>query len=624
MTNTGTRPLRPFSSGPLLSTTPLERLTTLFTFVLSVLIFIATTIAGPSSAAAGQNDDSRRIVRRDLDHDGRVDQVAHYDARGKLRLLEVDSNGNGVMDRFQHYEGAEMKRVEGDLDDDGRIDIKDYYDKGRRQRQERLSPDGQVRQRAIFDEADNPLSVSQDTTTDGHLDTEWQYERGEIVTALRDTDGDGRTDIWNAYDKGKSVRIQVDQDGDGQPDESVIFDEGTDENDDTTQDGGTIPDGGIIVDDEDRIDADDPPRQNEGSGVGATAAAAPDDARAPSTERILRQDRNNDGRPDVTTWMAAGAPRRQVQDTNFDGRDDLFYTFDEAGLLAKAEVDTRHDGKISLIRTYVGERPIKDRLDSNNDGHLDTVVDYEDGRMVHQSRDQNQDGRPDILFWFDRDEHRRKVESDSDFDGRFDTRYFYTQGDLREMERDSDGNGIVEMRIFYKERKKQKLISDKNQDGRFETTQWYAVSGWDQVVEIDRDQNGFAEVRTYYLKNRPARREQDRNADGLLERIEWLDPALSVSDHRDWPPGEGVANIIWPVSDVGQPYTKTWDSDHDGRSDIWEYYSGQRLIARMEDRNRDGRQDLWEQYAPAGDRSVLIERRLDENFDGVPDEGSLE
>jgi antitoxin component YwqK of YwqJK toxin-antitoxin module len=543
--------------------------------------------AGPQKAAG-------RIVRKDLDHDGRVDQVAHYDARGKLQLLEVDSNGNGVLDRFQHYEGAEMTRVEGDLDDDGKIDVKDYYEKGRRRRQERLGPNGQVRQRALFDEADKPLSVAQDTTTDGRLDTEWQYKRGEIVTARRDTDGDGQTDIWNAYENGQAVRIQVDKDKDGQPDDELIY------------------------------DAEGNPLPGEASDTDAETMASAGGAPSPSTERILRQDRNSDGRTDVTTWIAAGVRRRQTQDTNFDGRDDLFYTFNEAGLLAKAEVDTRHDGKINLIRIFADGHPLKDQLDSNNDGLLDTIVDYDGGRMVHQTRDENQDGRPDIQFWFDQEERRRKVESDSDFDGRIDTRYFYSQGELRQMERDSDGNGIPEMRILYKQRKKKKLLSDKNQDGHFETTQWYDVAGWDQVVEVDRDRDGFAEIRTYYLADHPSRREQDRNADGRLERIEWLDPVGGITDHRDWPVSQGVANIIWPVGDEGRPFTKTRDSDRDGRPDIWEHYSGQRLVARMMDRNQDGRQDLWELYAPGEDRSVLIEKRLDENFDGVPDESALD
>lgn len=574
--------LRPFSEGAL-------------SHSLRGLLLLTIALCLPALATAS----AERIVRKDLDQDGHVDQVAHYDASGKLLLLELDSNGNGVMDRFQHYEGPELTRVEGDLDDDGQIDVKDFYEKGRRRHQEQIGPNGKVRQRAHFDDQDKPLSVAQDTTTDGRLDTEWQYERGQIVTARHDTDGDGQTDIWNTYHKGKAVSLQVDKDKDGRPDSQITIDaEGSAHNETAIS---TLTSGAATPSTE-------------------VAKAVAD---ALSAERILRQDRNNDGKPDVTTWMAAGIRKRQTQDTNFDGRDDLTFTFNAKGLLAKAEVDTRHDGKINLIRTFDGETPLKDRLDSDNDGHLDTTVEYEKGRMVRQSRDKNQDGQPDIVFWFDRQEQRRKVESDSDFNGSIDTRYFYENGDLRRMDRDGDGNGTPEIRLFYRHKEKKKLLNDKDQDGHFETIQWYAVAGWEQVVEVDRNGDGFAEARTYYQDGRPARREQDDDGDGRLEQIEWIDMDKRVSDRREWPRGEAEAalNILWPVDDTGRPHAKARDKNGDGQPDNWEHFSNQRLVARMQDRNFDGRPDTWELYAPDGH---LLEKRLDDDFDGVPDTSSLQ
>lgn len=562
-------------------------------FGLAGLLLLTATITLPAAAS------NERIVRKDLDQDGHVDQVAHYDARGKLLLVELDSNGNGIMDRFQHYEGPELTLVEGDLNDDGQIDVKDFYEKGRRRHQEQLGPKGKVRQRADFDDQDKPLSVAQDTTTDGRLDTEWKYERGKIVTAQHDTDGDGMTDIWNAYHDGKAVSAQVDKDKDGRPDGEITIDSAA-----TPMGGASINEVGL------------PTLRSD-----ATAAAT-DVANGATAERILRQDRNNDGQPDVTTWLVAGIRTRQTQDTNFDGRDDLTFTFDTKGLLAKAEVDTRHDGKINLIRTFDGEAPLKDRLDSDNDGRMDTTVDYANGRMVRQARDNNQDGQPDLMFWFDRDEQRRKVESDSDFNGSIDTRYFYEDGDLRQMDRDGDGNGVPEMRLFYRDKEKKKLLNDKDQDGHFETIQWYAVAGWEQVVEVDRDGDGFAETRTYFQDGHPARREQDNNADGQLDRVEWLDIDKRVTDRRDWrPPAEGALNIIWPVDDTGHPHAKASDRNGDGHPDTWEHFSNQRRVARLEDRNHDGRPDVWEVYAPDGH---LMEKRLDDDYDGVPDTSTLE
>lgn len=577
------------------------------TRVLTGILLLWIALSQPTVASA------ERIVRKDLDQDGHVDQVAHYDTRGKLLLLELDSNGDGIMDRFQHYKGPELTRVEGDLDNDGKIDIKDFYEKGRRRLQEQLGPNGKVRQRARFDDQDNPLSVAQDTTTDGRLDTEWLYEHGQIVTAQHDSDGDGKADIWNAYRNGKAVSAQVDKDNDGQPDSEITIDVEA-----TPTEAGSIE--GVSVEgasiEEASTTAGGPSTLRSENNT-----APPDLTNADTAERILRQDRNNDGRPDVTTWLVAGVRKRQTQDTNFDGRDDLTFTFNAEGLLAKAEVDTRHDGKINLIRTFDGEVPLNDRLDSNNDGHLDTTVDYEKGRMVRQTRDKNEDGQPDLLFWFDRQEQRRKVESDSDFNGSIDTRYFYEDGDLRQMDRDGDGNGVPELRIYYRDKEKIKLLNDKDQDGRFETIQWYAVAGWEQVVEVDHDEDGFAEERTYFQDGRPARREQDGNADGLLERVEWLNGDKGVSDRRDWPPGEGVLNTIWPVDDTGQPYAKASDSNGDGQADTWEHFSNQQRVARLVDRNADGRPDAWEIFAPDGH---LVEERLDDDYDGVPDTGTFQ
>jgi 5-hydroxyisourate hydrolase-like protein (transthyretin family) len=583
------------ASGASLKTLLRHRVAALKVGLLALLL-----AATPPALAAAE-----RTIRKDIDQDGRADQIAHYDADGGLLLLEVDSNKDGVMDRFQHYKGPELTRVEGDLDHDGLVDIKDYYEKGRRYRQEQLDRRGRIRQRALFDEDDNPLTVARDTTTDGRLDTEWQYKAGEIVTARRDADGDGQTDIWNAYDAGKPVSTRVDHDGDGQPDDEVRL-------------GDEVRHGEAVG-----YDAAGRPL-DQGSPQADSVSVAPHRQSTDTVERIHRLDRNNDGRPDVTTWLDGDIRRRQVQDTNFDGRDDLFFTFDEKGLPAKAEADTRHDGRINLIRIFAGELPLKDRLDTDNDGRLDTVVEYEEGRMVRQTRDKNQDGRPDLHFWFDRNGQRRKAESDSDFDGSIDTRYFYTADTLQKLERDSDGDGVPEMRLFYHGKGKRKLLSDKDRDGHFETIQWYAVAGWEQVIEEDRNRDGFAERRTYYLEGRPARREQDRNADGRMERVEWLNAAKQVTDRRDWPAGDGIANIIWPVGDDGRPYERTRDENANGRTDTWEYYSAQRLVARVKDRNHDGRPDSWALFAPSEDSVTLIEKRSDDDYDGVPDTGTLE
>ena len=44
--------------------------------------------------------------------------------------MELDSDGDGHMDRFQYYEDEQVTRVESDTNLNGRIDTWEYYQKG--------------------------------------------------------------------------------------------------------------------------------------------------------------------------------------------------------------------------------------------------------------------------------------------------------------------------------------------------------------------------------------------------------------------------------------------------------------------------------------------------------------
>ena len=48
------------------------------------------------------------VVRRDMDKDGKIDQIAHFDRRGKLIRFKIDSDADGFMDRFQYYEKEQI------------------------------------------------------------------------------------------------------------------------------------------------------------------------------------------------------------------------------------------------------------------------------------------------------------------------------------------------------------------------------------------------------------------------------------------------------------------------------------------------------------------------------------
>ena len=80
------------------------------------------TIFLPATARA-----ENRIVKRDTNEDGKIDQIAHFTEDGKISKLEIDNNGDGTMDRFQYYENEEIIRAERDDDYDRRVDTWDYF-----------------------------------------------------------------------------------------------------------------------------------------------------------------------------------------------------------------------------------------------------------------------------------------------------------------------------------------------------------------------------------------------------------------------------------------------------------------------------------------------------------------
>jgi len=106
----------------------------LFLIMLIIAVFCITFLPGQIWA-------KEDIVKRDTDEDGKIDQIALFDKRGKLVRLESDSNADEIMDRFQHYEDEQIKRVERDTNYDQKIDIWDYFEAGKRIRHERASKD---------------------------------------------------------------------------------------------------------------------------------------------------------------------------------------------------------------------------------------------------------------------------------------------------------------------------------------------------------------------------------------------------------------------------------------------------------------------------------------------------
>ena len=106
------------------------------------------------------------LVKQDTDKDGRIDRIAHLDKDGEILRLEIDSDGDGFMDRFQYYDQGKIIRLEADRNHDGKTDSRDYFEDGKRTRHEEYSLEtGRINPIIYFDK-DEKIEVKASVITD--------------------------------------------------------------------------------------------------------------------------------------------------------------------------------------------------------------------------------------------------------------------------------------------------------------------------------------------------------------------------------------------------------------------------------------------------------------------------
>jgi hypothetical protein len=108
----------------------------------------------------------------DLNHDGRVDVVAYYDATGNVVKEEIDLDFDSKFDETVFYEAGRVLRKELDRNHDGRPDVWSYY------------------------ENDKLVRIEKDTQFRGRVDCWEYYEAGKLDRIGWDTTGSGRVDRW--------------------------------------------------------------------------------------------------------------------------------------------------------------------------------------------------------------------------------------------------------------------------------------------------------------------------------------------------------------------------------------------------------------------------------------------
>jgi hypothetical protein len=134
-----------------------------------------------SGQEAGRQQDQAAVagrIRRDVDRDGYQELAAEYDAKGRLRSVEIDQDRDGRPELSASYENGRLKEL--------------------------------IREQA------------RDEDDDGAPDRWERFGSAGLFEILSDHDGDGRPDQWEHFGPGgRLLVIEFDRDGDGRPDQRV-------------------------------------------------------------------------------------------------------------------------------------------------------------------------------------------------------------------------------------------------------------------------------------------------------------------------------------------------------------------------------------------------------------------
>jgi hypothetical protein len=150
---------------------------------------------------------------------------AFYDRAGHLQRIEYDSNKDGRPDQIAHHRGEHHARLlEVDEDFDGRIDRWEDYDADGKLVKLGASRHGRGPDVWIYAGADGqPRRKEYDEDGDGRVDRAEELSAARVTRVELDADHDGRMDRWQQWPQGRLTEEEIDTDGDGRPDRRLRY-----------------------------------------------------------------------------------------------------------------------------------------------------------------------------------------------------------------------------------------------------------------------------------------------------------------------------------------------------------------------------------------------------------------
>ena len=480
---------------------------------------------------------NHQIKQRDVNKDGIMDQVATFDDQGRLVILALDDNGDGVMDTFQYYVDDMVVRLEKNLDSESGIDMRVFFKDGIKVRQERLDKDGKVFQDMDLDATGEPIQIREDTTADQRMDTVYYFIKGEITRITRDPDGNGTTDTLELYQRGRLVESRMDENGDGTMDVHLLFD-----------DHGQVLRRHLDTDQDGDLDLLEIYRN------GLVEAQQWDHNQDKRYERVvffekgdivrMEEDTDMNGSRETLVVYRGGKPFVQTVDANQDAKEELRIFFNTGGETERIEKDVSLDGNMDTFQHYKNNRLSYVEKDSNADGEIDTKIWYEMGKQKTSLGDLDHDGRFETTHSYDRAPWTRVTEQGSDGSGNVDVRSYFLHDILRRRDTLNKDANLVEYRENFDETGL--LVNsreDRNADGRWDMTWYYDGQGNFERAEKDTDEDGRVDTWYLYKGERLSRVSQDTNGDAQPDVWEDYDASERMVQREKDLDFDGVADI---------------------------------------------------------------------------------
>jgi antitoxin component YwqK of YwqJK toxin-antitoxin module len=160
---------------------------------------------GPKSTTS--EEDGLIVERFTLDDDDKYDVVKYFEeypdpeddsiTKRRLRKKEVDVNSDGNIDIVRHYDKlGTLTKEHLDVDLDGNTDTLSYFDNGDLAKKEHLAQDGKKVTETRFYSDGTIIRIEKDRNDDQKIDYWEFYEEGTLDRIGRDMNADGRADSW--------------------------------------------------------------------------------------------------------------------------------------------------------------------------------------------------------------------------------------------------------------------------------------------------------------------------------------------------------------------------------------------------------------------------------------------